>query len=460
MTLLAQGRRDTDAAEAILTGHISRTVWALTWPSAIALLLQTLTNLVDRFFVAHLGGTQVAALGLAQNVSMLIVGAVVAISAATTAMVARFRGSGNQDDAVQATRQSLYFCVVISLALILIVYPVARPLLALMAGRSDAVVAPATMYLLISVLGLAPLFGMTIVIAAFRGIGDMITPVKLTLSGAILTAALDWVLIFGHLGMPALGLKGAAIAVVCSRCLACALGLLFLYSSSLGEALRLRSVDVSWLARIVNLGLPAGLQAVLRTGASMTYFSLLGRLADSEPAMAALTIGLGIEAISYMPGFAFSAAAAAVVGQNLGAGAPGRAAEAGWACARLAAIVMSVMAAAFFVFASPIVSLFTGDPAIHRLTVSYLRINALSEPFIALSMTLSGALQGSGDTRSPALVTFVAMWLVRLPLTYLLAVSMGYGATAAWWTMAASMMVAGLSVSVIFARGTWRSIQI
>ncbi len=460
MTALPRASREAAISEDILTGRLSSTVWALTWPAAVALFLQTLTNLVDRFFVAHLGGTQVAALGLAQNLSNLVLGTVVAISAATTAMVARFRGAGDEHDAVEATRQSLYFCVFASLAVMAMVYPAARPLLTLMAGRSEAVVDPATTYLLITMLGLVPLFGMTIIIAAVRGTGDMITPVKLTLASALLTAVLDWVLIFGHLGLPALGLKGAAIAVVSARCMACALGLYLLYGSSLRDALALSPMRLSWLRRVVALGLPAGLQALLRSGAGMVYFSLLGRLAQSEPAMAALTIGLGIEAIAFMPGFAFSAAAAAVVGQNLGAGSPDRASEAGWTCARQAVIVMTVMAVIFFALAGPIVSLFTRDPLIHRLTVGYLRINALSEPFIGLNMTLSGALQGAGDTRSPTIVTLVTMWLFRLPLTYLVAVHMGYGVTAAWWTMCISMVMSGVVTSIIWAAGRWRTIQI
>ncbi len=445
----------------ILTGHISSTVWRLTWPSAIALGIQTLSNNIDRWFVAQLGGNQIAALGLAQNVLMLLLGAVVAISAATTALVARHTGAGNHNEAEQAARQSLYFAAFGSLVIIAIVIPTGRPLLSLMAGHAHGIVSFGHKYLLISLVGMIPLFMMTVTIAAFRGIGDMFTPVILTLSSAVLTALLDWVLVLGHLGATPMGLPGAAWSSVISRSVACVLGIAFLYRSPLRQSITLlRPIDCTWLRRLVSLGLPAGLQSILRTGASIVYFSFLGKLAGSESAMAALTLGLGIEAISYMPGFAFSAAAAAMVGQNLGAKEPERASHAAWACTKQSVIVMTIMAILFYSFAGIIASYFTRDAEILRLTVSYLRINALSEPFIALSMTLTGALQGAGDTRSPAVVTFLTLWIIRLPLTYWLAVTLSLGAVAAWWTMSISMIVSGLIITGIFATGRWKAVKI
>lgn len=453
-----------DSGDDILSGHISRMVWRLTWPSAIAFLLQTATNLFDRYLIAKLGSGPVAALGLAQNLFMVVFGAVVAISAATTALVARFIGARSEEEAVEATRQSLYFAVLASFAFLAVILFTGKPVLTLMAGKAVHLIEPAWGYLAIASTGMLPLFGMTIMIAAFRGSGDMLTPVKMTFAGALLTALLDWFLIFGRGPLPAMGLNGAATAGLVSRTVMLAMGAGYLYQSSVSRALtHFRPVQKEWISRILKLGAPAGLQTILRSGASLVYLALLGRLSSegaSEAAIGALTIGLAIEAIAYMPGFAFSAAASAVVGQNLGADQPDRAASAGWACARQAVVVMAAMAAVFFIFAAPIVDFFTQDAQVRALTISYLRVNALSEPFIALAMTLSGALQGAGDTRSPTVVTFVTMWLVRLPMTYWLCITLGLGATAAWWAMAVSMMASGIIISAIFARGSWRNIRI
>ncbi len=449
------------ASQHILSGDIARTVWTLTWPSALALLIQTISNNIDRMFVAHLGGVEVAALGMAQTALTLVFGGVVSISAATTALVARYIGASSPRDALEATRQSLYFAALFSVLLAAGMLPLARPLMALMAGGAHETIAPATMFLKLSLIGLLALFCMNVIISAFRGLGDMLTPVSITLVSAVLTALLDWVLIYGHLGSPRMGLAGAAWAGVWAKTIACAIGLLCILRSQLHASIsRLAPLHWNWFARIFTLGVPAGLQSVLSTGASMVYYSFLGRLVDGSAAMAALTIGLGIEALSYMPGFAFSAAAAAMVGQNMGADAPDRATEASWACSRQSAIIMTIMAVVFFVFAGPIVSLFTNDPTIHRLTVAYLRINAISEPFLGVRMTLSGALQGAGDTLSPTLATFITLWGIRLPLTYWLAVTLSLGATAAWWTMCASAIANCIVIVLQFRSGRWRTIRI
>ncbi len=442
-------------------GSLSRTVWSLTWPSVTALLLQTLTNNVDRLFVARLGGDEVAALGLAQNLLMLLFAAVVAVSTATTAMVARFIGAGSVRDAEEATRQSLLLSLGAALLLMVVLAPFAAPMLAFLAGGAGEIVPLAESYFLVSLPGLAPLFVLTVLIAAFRGTADMLTPVRLTLAAAVANAVLDYILIFGKLGLPAMGLNGAALAAVLSRVLACALAFLWLNASRLrGACLQWTGVSRHWAVRILGLGLPAGLQTLLRSGASIVYYSLLGLMPEGRSAMAALTIGLGIEAIAFMPGFAYSTAAAALVGQNLGAGHPERARQAALTCARQSVIVMTVMAAVFFAMAPKIARLFTRDAAIVALTVSYLRINALSEPFLAVAMALGGALQGAGDTRSPTLATFLTLWLVRLPVTWLASVRLGHGAVAAWWAMSGSMALYGILIASIFATGRWRKIEI
>lgn len=440
---------------------MSRAVWALSWPSATVLLLQTISNNIDRYFVSHLGGDQVAGLGISQTFGMLLFATVVAISTATTALVARSTGAGNDADAEEAARQSLYLGTVAAIIIMALLFPLGRYVFQMMAGDAVGIVEPATTYFQISILGFPFLFGMTIMIAAFRGTGDMLTPLKLTLTAALVTVLLDWLLINGNLGFPALGLRGAAIASVIARVASLVLGLALLWGSSLGGVLQhLRGIDFSWLARILRLGYPAGLQALLRSGAGLVYFTFLGRLEDGEAAIAALTIGLGIEGIAFMPGFAYATAAAAMVGQNLGALRPDRARESAYTCARQCMILMTIMACVFVIFAEPITRLFTTDPDITRLTVAYLRINAISEPFIALSMTMAGALQGAGDTRSPTVSTLLTLWLLRIPLTWALAIHLDLGTIAAWWVMAGTMMLNGIILWLVFRTERWRDIEI
>jgi Na+-driven multidrug efflux pump len=125
-----------------------------------------------------------------------------------------------------------------------------------------------------------------------------------------------------------------------------------------------------------------------------------------------------------------------------------------------AGVIMAVMGIVFYVFAYAFAHWFTRDPLVVQVAADYLRINAYAEPFLALGMVLSGAFQGAGDTRTPTWITFITMWLFRLPLAYLLALTLGYGTHGAWWAMAASMMVSGLLTALYFQRGGWKRVKV
>jgi len=161
-----------------------------------------------------------------------------------------------------------------------------------------------------------------------------------------------------------------------------------------------------------------------------------------------------------MPGVAYGRAATTLVGQSLGAGRPDRAERSGWLCTWQAMAVILAMSALFFLLAPVIAGWFTQDARVAALTASYLRVNALGEPFLALSIVLGGALQGAGDTRFAAVASILTMWVVRLPLTHWLCLTLGLGATAAWWVMSATMALQGLMIAAWFRRGAWKSIEV
>ena len=188
----------------------------------------------------------------------------------------------------------------------------------------------------------------------------------------------------------------------------------------------------------------------------IAFTAVLARSADATVAVAALTIGLTSESIAFMPGFGFSVAASTLAGQNLGAKRPDRAERAAWISLHQGTIVMVVMGIVFFVFANQFAHIFTHDPAVVRLAVIYLRISALAEPFLALGMILTGALNGAGDTKLPAVAGVITMWGLRLPLAYALAIKCGYGAVGSWWAMALSTIVMGIASWGLFKMGRWK----
>jgi len=215
------------------------------------------------------------------------------------------------------------------------------------------------------------------------------------------------------------------------------------------------------MRQIAALGWPAALLQIAWNAGSIVLYNLLGRLGEASiSALAAITNGLRIEAIIFLPAFALNMAASVLVGQNLGADNPTRAAQLGWRTALMGVILLSLLAGVIFVWAEACAALLSPDPAVRAETTRYLKINMLSEPFMALSLILGGGLQGAGDTRGSMKVIITGMWVVRLPLAFLLAFVLGYGARGVWIAMLISMVVQGILMAHRFYQGEWRRIRL
>ncbi|MEJ2357750.1 MAG: MATE family efflux transporter [Deinococcales bacterium] len=190
------------------------------------------------------------------------------------------------------------------------------------------------------------------------------------------------------------------------------------------------------------------------------------RVVTSTPAgtlgAAALAIGIQIESLAYMPGVALSVAATSLVGQALGAWQVAQAWRRGHAALFVGLVVMSSVGLVLFVGAPLWIRLFepSGNAVVVRAGISYLRINALSQPVLAVFMVLSGALRGAGDTRPALFGTFVGRWLVGLPVAWLLALHTPLGVDGAWWSMVAGVLVQALWVARRWLRGAWPEVAL
>lgn len=448
------------ARERIVTGNVWTTVWWLAWPSVITMLLQTANGLVDAVFVGRLGAAALSAVGLASQIMMILMSVVTAVSVGATALIARFVGANEPNQAEHAARQSLVLGVVISVGAGLLAYLAGPTLIAAMGGKGEDL-RLGVLYLNILLLGVTPYFLMVILTGVFRGMGDMKTPLIVMSAMTVVSLVGDYVLIFGIGPFPKLGVAGAGIATVTSRIVATVMFLAYLPKSHLPRCLHGRWRPAwDWFRRILSIGTPVFVQGFLRTAASMTYFSILGLTPDGMYAIAALTIGLRTEALAFMPGLAFSVAATSMVGQNLGARQPERAEKSAWAAAWQGVWVMGAIGVLFILFARPIAGVFTNDAKVLPLAASYLWLNGISEPFLALAMVLTGALQGAGETRLPTAATIFSLWFVRLPLTYYMAVTLKLGSWGAWAAMSGSTILGGLLMLAVFKLSRWKDTEV
>ncbi|MDH7603134.1 MAG: MATE family efflux transporter [Armatimonadota bacterium] len=451
------------ASEIIVSGRIWSAVWYLAWPTAVNTLIQSAYGVVNTFFVGRLPhSTQAfAAVGIGGQALMFQFGMMIGLSAGTSALVARFLGAQKYDDADRVVGQTIVLSVIAGVITALPFIVFAVPIVSIIGARGEAGRLAADYTALIAWFSV-PMFLMVNITAALRAAGDMRGPLVVNGGVILINIFLDWLLILGNGPFPRMGVHGAAVATSISRVLGMVMAFGLLQRSVLKGGLSYLNVDWHWCKRILNIGWPAAIQNLLFSTASAGFRWVLGSLPPQQvdPAQAALTVSIAIESLAFMPGIAYSIAATPLVGQNLGAGKPERAERSAWVAVSQAMFIMSSVALLFLLVPEWLARRFTQEASVVPLVVSYLRINAVSEPFLALSMVLRGALQGAGDTRTPAVISVGTMWVLRLPMAYLLARTLGFGAVGAWIAMSATTCFSGILMALWFKWGTWRSIEL
>lgn len=457
--------------EAPLTqGSLWKAIWIMSWPLVLTTVAGSIAGMVDIQVAGYLGSTAQAAVGLSEQILFIFMIFIMSVSVGTTAVVSRSFGAGNTDDTMAATAQSLSLAVVVGILLAAATLVVARTILPVFSGPAGMVTEPGAesamltqgrLYLTIFGIFLIPFSILTIINAAFRAIGDARTPLAVVVVSTVICIVGDYLTVRGNWPVAGLGIRGIAFSAITGNTVACLLAIWRLSVSPLKESLRhLWPFSWSMVKRVVRIGVPSALQRLSYSVAVFLLFFILSRCAYPVQAIASWTIGIRVESILFMPLMALSMAVSSIVGQNLGARQSLRAFKAGWHVAWIGIIMMLVLGTAVFLGAEMLARLMSHDPKTIEYTTSYLRINALAEPFLALAMILSGALQGAGDTRSPMWISISCNWVIRIPVLWLLALKLGYGPTGAWIAMTTSIIMMGLLVTWRYQSGTWLKVRV
>lgn len=445
----------------VTTGDTWNSIWQLSWPMLLMMLFSFFVGFADIYVAGFISPEVQAAVGYITQIYFIVIIVANAISIGALAIISRAIGAGAWEKALSASKQSLILGLIISVfftAFCLIFY---RQIIAI-AGFPLRIRSIAETFLLIFAFALGPNYLLLISNAVFRAGGEVKKPLFTMLVLSIVNIALDFLLVLGIPPFPKLGYAGIAVSTVFATLLGTLINLVFLGASSKWRAVYANPRGISWntIRAIFNIGWPAGFLQVAWNLASLVLYNILGRLESNITALAAISNGLRIEAVIYLPAFALNMAASVIVGQNLGAGSPERAEKMGWRVAAAGIGITSLIALVIFIWAERFASLLTGESPVLAETTRYLRINMLSEPFMALSTVTGGGLQGAGDTRATMWVIIVSMWLIRLPLAYILSIPMGYGAPGVWAAMVISMACQGTLMALWFKRGSWKKICI
>ncbi len=449
-------RGETQAGEESVGAVVNR----LAWPVVVENLLQTLLGVVDLIFVGALGAAALAGVGAALQVIWVIQSAFTAVTTGTTVLVAHAIGAENPDEANRALKQSLLVGVVLSAGVGIIGSLFAEPIMALLGGEPDVIAAGATYFHIGSITALFML-GMFIAGAALRGAGDSKTPMTVTLWTNVLNAGLAWALIFGHLGLPAMGVAGSAWATGIARGVGLVAMLVILVRGKGQLRLNLRSTwapDMGLLRRTLRIGLPSMGEMTLMSGGMLLYGVFAMRLGTDV--YAAQRITLNAISFAFMPALGYGMATTTLTGQSLGAQDPQRAERTTWYAAWSCLAIICVVTVAALAFSPLIVRLFTDDEQLIAISVDALRVIALAQPFQAIGQVLAGSLRGAGDTRFPMYATAGAIWFVRLPLAWLFGPFFHMGLAAIYVSNIIDSAVRLVALWARYRQGKWRSLKV
>lgn len=439
----------------LVQGSLWSAIWVMSWPLLLMTLATSLVGIVDVQVSGYLGSAAQAAVGISEHVIFLFMIFIFSISVGTTAIVSRAYGAGDLGEANLACAQSLLLSLLAGLVLAAFALTFAWQILPLM-NQSPDVLAAGVEYLSIFGWHLIPFSFMCIANASFRAIGDARTPLFVVLVEVVICIAGDYLTVLGNWPIPGLGVKGIAYSAVVGAATAAFLVLLMLWRSKLGQSLALiLPLNFAMFVRLLRIGLPSALQRLSWAVSAVVLLLVLKQLAEVTPAQASWTIGMRVEGLLFMPLMALGLAVSSIVGQNLGAKELDRAYRAGWNVASIGVVMMLILAVVLFIFADPLARMMSQDEQTIAFTRSYLQINAISEPFLALNMILAGALQGAGDTRYPMFISIFSNWVIRLPLAWLLAVGLQWGPTGVWYSMTISVAVSALLIVLRYRGRQW-----
>lgn len=394
---------------------IRRNVAALSMPVLLSSLFQRLVSIVDIFMVGGLGAAAIAATGLGQLLIFVVMTIFWGLATGATVVIAHLWGAGRRLEARRAAFASCLFCALLAVAASLTGYflgdEVARFL-----GATAEVRAFATDYIKLVFLYFACTAGLNILSAIMQGTGNTRTPMEGVILVNVLHILIAYPLIYGHFGLPRLGVVGAAYAINLSEMC----GFLYLLIQALRKGyLKVGPPDLVLLRKVWDIGYPVALERIAQQSGQLFYSKFI--IGFGTTAYAAHQIGLSIESLSFMPGAGMGIAAAALMGQALGARKIRRAHLSHTEALRLAILVMSAMALLFFCLPHQLIALFTSDPEVIEKGSVFLRLVAFAQVPLALSFVYAGSLRGTGDTHYVFLVTLVAMWGIRVLFSWIAA---------------------------------------
>ena len=450
---MSKGRID------VVGGNVGTTLLVLALPVLGEQLLNSFVGIYDTYLAGTISKEATGAIGLAAYVGWLASMLFGLIGTGTTALVSRFWGAGNYEDANRVANRSVSLAVVIGVVCYTLIYSLAPTFASLQNMRGEAYDI-VVRYLRLDALGYLFTSVTLVGAAALRGAGDMRSPMLLLAFVNFVNVVTSTCLVLGVGPFPELGVDGIVTGTVTARACGGLLMLALLQRGLSGLRLQRKELGVrgDLVRRILRIGVPSASEGAILWCAHFTFLMIIGRVFQGEAgkaAYAAHIIAIRVEALTYLPAMAWGVASATMIGQSLGAEDRARALRVGHQAALQCSILACLAGLVYFFGSARIYGVMHEDPSVGAIGAPAMRVLAFFQPMLAVALVYSASLRGAGDTRYPLLYTSFSSVFVRLPVAYLFGIHLRGGLMGAWVGMCADMTVRALLAALRYSRGKW-----
>lgn len=429
-------------------------ITTLAIPVIIENILQTLLGTVDTYFAGQINDNAIAAIGVTNLIMNVFIVFFTAISIGTSAVVARNFGKGEMDKVKEATAQSIFLGMIISLVVGVINILFHKQILRI-CGATNEILDFTIPYYLVVAVPIIFLCLSLILSSCLRSTKDTKTPMIATVFANLLNIILN--MLFIKMNM---GIVGLALATTISRCMNVVILLIKLKMYNIHIKINKEVIKdgKDTLKAIIKIGAPAGMEKLIMRLGQLVYNSMIISIGVS--AYVAHNIAGNIESYTYIPALGFGVATATLVGISLGEGDSEKSKEIVYLADIITTLCMVAIGMLLFIFAPQIVKIFTNTVEVQIMVINVLRLIALFQCFIAITQIFTSALQGAGDTKFPMYATLVGIWGVRVGIGYFLGIIMNFGLFGVWIAYAIDITVRAFLLIIRFNHGKWKSIAI
>jgi putative MATE family efflux protein len=450
----------------IVEGPLARAVWKIAWPTMLTNVIGGLQGIVDHVVVGNIVGFRGnAAIGVSWQIFLVVIVFISSLFTGMSVLVARFAGAGDEEKVDRTVYQAFLTAIILSVGIMAPVGYFAAPYLLDLVNAEAGVKAEALPYLRITFVFSLGLLIFFMLGGALRSAGDARTPMVLGVVMTVLNLILNIILIRGLGPIPSFGTAGAAMGT----CIASGLiGIYALWRLTRGgwavSFPRGMGYKPDWgiIRSIFKFGLPTGFQGIAMNIGGVFMLAFVGSLAQSAAAQAAFAVSYTqLFSLITWTSVGLMGAAAAVAGQNLGAGDPDRAQSAVHVAARFGVGLAMVVGLFFFFFPQQLLGFFgMEEPAVLEIGTQLLRVLSFSGIFIAAALTYTGGLQGTGDTKSPLYISIISQVVIPLGICFAIQQTIGLEPIHIWLAILAGHFTRFALSILRFNQGKWRQIEV